>query len=322
MTSNYLTGDPAFLDDRFPLPLDRPFTTAQARQEGVQPDALSTLVASGFLRRPIKGVYLASQVEDSRRTRAQALALVVPPGSVVTDWTATWYWTGLDRPGTQGVCPQLSVFRFRGHERLRNPLVSSGERWFLPSDVVPVAGNLRVTVPIRTAWDLGRFSPRIIAIGGMDALARVGQLTVEELVDGVHRFRRQRGVVQLRELAPQVDRRSESIGESALRLRWRDTPGLPPPELQIPVRNSAGIEIFRLDLGVEELCFAAEYDGERFHSTPEDKQHDDRRRAVLAEEHGWTIEVFRREHVFGPHADASERLFAGIRAARRSGRHP
>jgi len=322
MELSYLTGAPAFLDDRFPLPLDRPFTTAQARREGVKPDVLTRLVGSGLLRRPIKGVYLASQVEDTRRTRAQTLALVVPPGSVVTDWTATWFWTGLDRPGTQHCCPQLSIFRFRGHERLRNSLVSSGERWLLPSDVVPIEGNLWVTVPIRTAWDLGRLSPRIIAIGGMDALARVGRVPMEELVGGVERFRRQRGVVQLRELAPQVDPRSESIGESALRLRWRDTPGLPRPELQIPIHDAAGIEVFRLDLGVEELRFAAEYDGEEFHSSVEDKQHDEERRELLSEQYCWDIEVFRREHVFGIHADASQRLSAGIRAARKSGGRP
>jgi hypothetical protein len=322
MKLSYLAGDPAFLDDRFPLPLDRPFTTTQATREGVSPHALGRLVELGYLRRPLKGVYLASQVEDSRRTRAQSLALVVPPGSVVTDWTATWFWTGLDRPGTQHCCPPLTVFRFRGHERLRNPLVSSGERWLLPSDVVPIEGNLLVTSPVRTAWDLGRFSPRIIAIGGMDALVRVGRVPINELVDGVQRFRRQRGVVQLRELAPQVDPRAESIGESALRLRWVDTPGLPRPELQIPVLDAAGFVVFRLDLGVEELRFAAEYDGEEFHSSPEDQRHDMKRRGLLSDLHGWTFEVFRREHVFGVHADASQRLSAGIRSARQSGGRP
>jgi hypothetical protein len=322
MKLSYLAGDPALLDDRFPLPLDCPFTTAQAQREGVSPDVLSRLVRLGYLRRPIKGVYLASQAEDSRRTRAQALALVVPHGSVVTDWTATWFWTGLDRTGTQHGCAPLSVFRFRGHERLRNSLVSSGERWLLPSDVVPIEGNLLVTSPIRTAWDLGRFSPRIIAIGGMDALVRVGRVPVEELVDGVRRFRRQRGVVQLRELAPHVDPRAESIGESALRLRWVDTSGLPRPELQIPIHDAAGTVVFRLDLGVEELRFAAEYDGEEFHSSPEDQRHDQERRGFLSDQHGWTFEVFRRENVFGVHADASQRLSAGIRAARKSGGRP
>ena len=49
-----------------------------------------------------------------------------------------------------------------------------------------------------------------------------------ELVDRCStRFNRQRGVVQLRELAPLVDPRSESIGESAVRLHWFEIPYAP-----------------------------------------------------------------------------------------------
>jgi hypothetical protein len=315
---SYLAGDPALLDDRFPLPLDRPFTTRQALREGVTPAMLTDLVARGFLRRPLKGVYFAAQAEDSRRTRGQALALSVPPGSVIADWTALWFWTGLDRPGTQHGCPPLTVFRFRGHERLRNKLVNSGERWFRPSDVAPVEPGLLITVPIRTIWDIGRFSPRIIALGGMDALARHGDIAVEEIVAGVERFRRQRGVVQLRDLATRVDARSESIGESAVRLHWTDTPGLPKPEPQVSVYDAMGTERFRLDLGVEALRFAAEYDGEAFHSSDVDRKHDEWRRDVLDREHGWEILVLRRENVFGVHADASSRLCSAIEKARKS----
>lgn len=316
MLPAYLFGDPALLDDRFPLPLTVPFTTAEALGAGVSAKQLTRLVRDGFLRRPLKGVYVAAQAEDSQEMRGRIVCKVAPPGSVITDWTATWYWTGLDRPGSHLELPRLDVFKFRGHDRLRNALVQSGERWLLPSDVVTLEGNVRITTPIRTAWDLGRFSPRIIAIGGMDALCRGGGFEVEELVDGVERFGRQRGVVQLRGLASVVDPRAESMGESAVRLGWKDCPALPEPELQIPAHDASGALLYRLDLGVEELRLGVEYDGEAWHSTDEDRAHDRSRRTVLEDVHGYCIDVFRRRHVFGQHAIVMQRLPDAVREAR------
>lgn len=312
----YLVDDPPLLDERFPLPLDGPFTTAEALAQGVTAKQLTRLLRYRYLRRPLKGVYLAAQVEDTRRVRGRVLCKVAPAGTVITDWTATWYWTGVDRPGSHLGVPRIDAFKFRGQDRLRNGLVTSGERWLLPSDVVPLDGNVRITTPIRTAWDLGRFAPRIIAIGGMDALCRRGPFEVGELVDGVERFARQRGVVQLRTLAPMVDARSESVGESAVRLRWKDCPGLPTPDLQIPVHDAEGVLLYRLDLGVEELGLGVEYDGEEWHSSGVDRAHDWRRRTALEDVHGYRIDVFRRVHVFGQHEIVMGRLPVAVQEAR------
>jgi hypothetical protein len=305
----------ALLDDSGPLPVDRPFTSGQASALGVTRRRLAELVSLNLLRRPIRSVYVAAQVPDSRQLRRQVLELVGPPGSVVSDWAACWYWTGIDRPNADLSDPALSVLRFRGRDRLRNGLVSSGQRWFLPDDVAPLGGGLYVTTPIRTAWDLGRFFPPVVALGGMDALARLGMFTVAELCDGIERFRRQRGVVQLRVLAPIVDGRAESPGESALRWRWLEIPGLPKPDLQISVRSDAGIELFRIDLGVDELLFGAEYDGEEWHG-PDSAAHDHARRQRLDREFGWSVEVFRRADVYGQRHDAGRRLQESLLAAR------
>lgn len=312
----FLFDQPAVLDERFPLPLDAPFTTAQARVAGVSSNQLTRLVNQGYLRRLLKGVYAAAQLPDSRVLRGRAIALVAPPGSVVCDWTACWYWTGVDQPGAHRETPPLDVFRFRGHQRLRNGLVTSGERWFLPSDVVPLDGDVCVATPIRTAWDLGRFAPRISAIGGMDALARTGSFSVEELNGDVDRFRRQRGVVQLRYLAPLVDPRAESTGESGLRLRWKECPRLPAPELQIPVYAEDGTLLYRIDLGVEELRLGVEYDGEEWHSSESDRAHDFGRRTSLEDRFDWGIDVFRRSHVYGQREIVTARLPQAVRESR------
>ncbi|MSZ77185.1 MAG: hypothetical protein F2667_08790 [Actinobacteria bacterium] len=71
-----------------------------------------------------------------------------------------------------------------------------------------------------------------------------------------------------------------------------------------------------LDLGLEELLFAAEYDGAEWHTSQEQIERDLDRRAWLAEERGWMVEVFRQEHVFGRQQNADARLANALRAAR------
>ncbi len=301
----------------FPLPVDRPFTTKEAAAAGVNGHALRRLLRAGHIRRMLRSVYVAGQLPDTLELRTQALALVVPPDAVVTDWTACWLWTGLLPPGQHVQVPPVFLFRPSGRGRLRNSLSTSGERSFRPGDVVLV-GHLRVTTPLRTAWDLGRFQHRDIAIGGIDRLAAEEGFDLELFVRDVERFARQRGVVQLRALVPLVDPRSESPGESTLRLRWHDLSSLPQPTPQVSILDAAGREVARIDLGVEELRFGMEYDGEAFHSREDDREHDRERRAWLRREHGWLIKAVRKENVYGRNRDVERIIHEGVVEARRT----
>jgi hypothetical protein len=302
------------LDARFPLPLDAPFTLQQALDAGITRHRLRVLERLGFIRRIIKGVYVASHVRDSRDLRARALLLITPHYCVITDWTACWLWTGLLAPNGHLEDPAPSVFREAGHDRLRSGICRSGQRSFRPDDLVVVDG-LTITTPIRTAWDLGRLAHRDQAIGAIDALLRLGDFSKAEFVGGVERFKGERGVVQLRDLAPKGDGRSESPQESTLRLRWLDLPDLPPPTPQVPI-VVAGIEIYRLDLGVPELLYACEYDGEASHG--EDMAADDAdRRRDLRLRFGWDVDAVRRANMYGGTRDVEEILVRGILRARR-----
>ena len=310
----YTSG--ALLAADFPLPLDAPFTTGQAEASGVTRGRLARLQRDGYVRRLLKGVHVATQVPDSLALRTAALQLVVPEQAVVTDWTACWLWTGLLAPGAHLEIPPVCLFLPAGGGRLRNGLCDSGERALRPDDVIPFA-RLRVTSPMRTAWDLGRLAHRDVAIGALDGLLRHGDFTRDELLAGVERFRRQRGVVQLRGLAPLADARAESFGESVLRLRWLDLPSLPAPTPQLAIRDEDGRELYRLDLGVEELRFSAEYDGEAHHSSEADRAHDDQRRTWLRVHRGWIIVPVRRDNVHGATRDVERLLYEGVDAARR-----
>lgn len=318
-------GVPALLDDDFPLPLDRPFTSRQAEAASVSRHVLSRLTEEGLVRRMLKGVYVVAQAREDLLLRARALALVTPRHAAVTDWTACWFHTGVLPPGAHVEVPPVSLFRFAGEGRLRNGLCSSGERTLRPDELMKVAGIV-VTTPLRTAYDLGRLARRDWAIAALDALLRSGGFTKAELLGDVERFRGQRGVVQLRELAPLADPRAESPGESVLRLRWLDLPSLPTPEPQVSIRTVGGRELYRIDLGLERLRFGVEYDGEEHHTSEADQEHDRRRRRDLDERFDWVVRPVTKANVFGARRDVERIIHEGIRAARqrlgRSRRRP
>jgi hypothetical protein len=216
-------------------------------------------------------------------------------------------------PNSHLVLPRVCFFRPADQGRLRNALVASGERTVTSRDLVEVDG-LMVTTPLRTALDLGRLRHRDQALSALDAFLHLGLVTHEELLTSLERFARQRGVVQLRWLVSLADGRAESAGESALRLRWYDA-GLPRPQLQISILKN-GVEVFRIDLGLEELLFAAEYDGVDFHTSAEQRGHDEGRRSVLRTELHWVLEVFDHTNVYGHQQDAATRLRAAYLGAR------
>jgi hypothetical protein len=165
--------------------------------------------------------------------------------------------------------------------------------------------GLPITTALRTAWDLGRVRSRERAISAMDQLLRLSGFPVEAFLAGIERFRGQRWVTTLRTLAPLADGRAESPPESILRLYWIDA-GLPWPVPQLEVWVD-GVLIARLDIGHLGILFGAEYDGEEWHSSPEQIVHDAVRREAVRDA-GFTVDVFTRSDVFGQRRDVEARL--------------
>lgn len=302
------------LPANWPLQPDLPFTFKQARDTGVA-GLLAGLVQGRVVRRLMRGVYVADLVPDSIDLRAQALALVVPPGCFVTDRTAGWLHGApmVLAPNEDVLVPKVTFFRRSDEGRLRNGLCVSGERDVTPSDLMEVRG-ITLTTEIRTALDLGRLQRPDVALAGLDAMATLGKFTVPQLLAQVGRFAKHRGVRQLRELAPITDPGSESFGESALRRRWY-AGGLPRPTTQIPVIQD-GVEIYRLDMGLEDLLFATEYNGARWHSAAADRAYDAERAAWVSENRGYLIEPFVAADLFGPDQDAERHLMSLLEQAR------
>ncbi len=313
MDRTWLDDRGSLLCARCPLPLDAPFTAAQARRWGVSRRTFDELLRAGLLRRVLREVYAVAQAPDDTWMRATALGLVVPECAVVADRTAAWL-HGVDiLPRTAlTTAPPIQVVHTTD-TRVRRPETDGRRRGLVRTDVTVVHG-VRVTTALRTALDLGRTLWRYDALAAIDGFLRIG-VPHELLVTEIGRFRGFRGVRQLRVLAPLGDARAESPGESTLRLHWIEA-DLPAPEVQFWVYAEDGTAVFRLDLADPEARYAAEYDGADFHTSEVDVRRDADRRAWL-EERSWTVDPFTKDDVYRPHAYPAGRLLAGHERARR-----
>ena len=305
-------GSPALVPADGMVFLGRPFTRAQAQAAGMSVKTLRGLVASGLVRRVLRGVFVDAAAADTLELRSQAVVAAVPRNVVVCDRTAAWL-HGVDVTGLSGPLdlPPLDVYRIDGDNRIRREACKAGTRTLSMLDVQLLDG-LAVTTPLRTALDLGRLLPRGEAIGALDGLLRLGRFDVDDLYVELPRFRGARGVVQLRRLVPLADAGAESPAESRLRLQLHDA-GLPPPAVQYEVRTAYGALVARLDLAYPDLLLAVEYDGRDFHTTPQAQAHDRARRARLCRL-GWTVVVLTSEDVYGPNPAAVAKV-AAARAA-------
>ena len=310
------------MDELLPLPADDrlpfgiPFTTAQALAAGVKPNQLSRMVRQGLLRRVFKGAYVDAAAEDTPLLRTQALGLVIPATAVVADESAAWA-RGVDllARGDHIIPPPISVVQPLTSTRVRQRDTQGGRRLLTARDIEIVHG-VAMTTHLRTGIDIARRRSRPRGLAALDAMMCAGGFSSEELLLEVQRFRGFRGVVKLRELARLADPRAESPAESAMRLLWVKA-GLPRPTLQIPILGRLGNLLYRLDMGLPEIRYAAEYDGLAWHSTPEQRARDRARRSWLRREQGWVIDVLGKDEVFTKPERAADIFRDGIARAER-----
>src|SRR3954453_20913730 len=197
--------DSPFLTSTAPVPIDRPFTSAWARAQGVDRRCLRTWLMSGHLVSPVHGVMYAAQLRDSMELRIACLRLVVPEHAVVTDRTAAWVHGApmVLEPNAHLHVPRVDLFLLPGG-RIRRGVVRSGQRELFTSEIEEV-GGLRVTTRARTMCDLGMQLPRRQAFAAMCSLLKVGGFTLDDIrqqADG--RFKGHRWVRQLRGWFPCV----------------------------------------------------------------------------------------------------------------------
>jgi hypothetical protein len=283
-----------------------PFTLVDARDLGVRTSQWRTLVKDQRVREVYPGWYVDAELPDTVPLRLAIAARVLPGGAVVCRRSAAWL-HGLDVLDHRGYpsTPRLEVVTTDQARRSRSPLLLPHVADdLLPADVVRIDG-LPVTTPLRTAADLARFTPRGDALVALDAFCHRWLIDLQTFRRQLVRWKGRRGVRQAWEMSELADGRSESGGESRLRLRVLDM-GLPRPEVQIPVHDHVGVARYRLDLGWRRWRLALEYDGEQYHG-PDAAEHDEARRRWIAGR-GWTVAVFGKEDVFSRKWDLEQRV--------------
>src|SRR5680860_489455 len=275
-----------------------PFTWPQMRKRGLTRNRLDEFVANGHVRRVLTGVYLRTEVPDSQQVRARAASLVVSSFAVVCDRTAAWM-LGVDTFEYREleILPKLETYVLRGHSPTNRPECAGGRRDLAAGDITVIEG-VAVTTPVRTALDLGCKMSRRDALAALDGFMRMYGITREEFEAELPRYFRRRGVLQLRQLVPIADPRAESSGESWTRLAVLDA-GLPAPEPQYWV-CVGDRQVFRLDLAYPLSRVVVEYDGREFHDSPEQREHDRKRREWL-KARGWSVIVVNKDS-FSPEA--------------------
>lgn len=278
-----------------------PFNLETANALGITPKQLSVAVTNREVRRVLQGVYVAADAPDCIELRAAAAAVVLHPGLILCDRTAAWLhrvdvldFRELD------VLPPLDTFALRDLPRTIRRECRRGQRDLLHEDICFVHG-LAVTTPLRTCMDLGCRLSRRSAIAAMDAFMREHGVTREEMLRLLPRYFRRRGVLQLRQLIPLADPRTESQPESWMRIDIADA-GLPAPQPQYWI-TIGGRRVFRLDLAYPHAKVAVEYDGREFHEGDERVEADKRRRAWLRKQ-GWIVIVLDKDS-FTPEAVAA-----------------
>lgn len=291
----------------------RPFSSGELDVLHLDRPTIRAALATGTLRSPFRGVFVAAALPDSHELRAAALALITTEHHVICDRTAAWL-HGIDTFGLaeQQGQPDIETCARRGHAPTRVRGTDGRSRDLGPDDTMTIDG-VEVTTPLRTALDLGCTLRRREAMAALNAFARLHGVTAEQLGAELRRFRGRRGVRQLRDLIGLIEPAIESPRESWVWLEIHDH-GLLLPEPQHWIVID-GVPTYRLDFAYPKARVCVEYDGVDYHDlTAEQREHDASRRAWLRSQ-GWTVIVVRVGDFSGA---GLERWIGELRAALRA----
>src|SRR4051794_749286 len=282
---------------------DRPFTLDMASAAGITPSCLQAAPWKSVLRT----VWVHQEVPDSRELRLAAARLVIPEYGVLCGLTAAWV-LGVDvrREGDLDVHVGFAKgrrIRKRDGLEVCQETLDEGD-WCLIDGV-------RVTTPLRTAFDCLRWLHRAEPVVVADALTHAGLVSLDELRAYFASKRRLRNLRIGEALLDLVDPKSESPMETRTRLVII-AGGLPRPESQWEIRTPAGTFVARADFAYPEHKVAVEYDGAWHWSQ---RRADDRRRDAMRAL-GWVVLVYDADDIYGD----PDRVVAEVAAALRSRR--
>ena len=226
-----------------------PFSLDEARRAGL---TLSALRGSTWQRVSARLYRWAALPEDPWLTLA-AWRRVLPSDAVFVGATAAWLF-GLDFAPTDPV--EVAVPASSGIRTRAGLIVRHGK--IPPAEVVTIRG-LRVTALPLTLAGLCLRRSGIEALAALDMAITRGLTDREALIEYAIASKGRPGTRQMRALSS-LAAPAESPMET--RLRWLlIKAGLPRPQVQVSLRNGAGMFVGRADLYYPDARLVLEYDG-------------------------------------------------------------
>lgn len=237
-------------------------------------------------------VYAWRDLSDCAALRIASAAQILPPGAVISGWTAAWM-HGVDVRRSVTILPEVTLRRETGVSLRQGVALRHA---LLPPADVDWIGGIPVTTPLRTAFDLARRPNLVEGVVGLDALLYARLIDLDAMRAYIEEHPRWRGVRVAARALELAEPKAESPMETRLRLVIVLS-DLPRPEAQIELSDAYGNVVGRLDLGYRQTCRGYEYDG-RDHAAQLAADHT--RRNELALRFGWElrnytgVDVYRR----------------------------
>ncbi|CAG7574390.1 hypothetical protein FB554_2570 [Barrientosiimonas humi] len=232
------------------------FTTQEASAHGMTPTQLRLAVKLTLCRPVVRGVYSIGPPPGSREGRLAELTmamLLICPTAAATGRSALALrgipLFGVNHERAQGVWTNRSSQHATAHMVVRRPLVApeveEHDGWLLTS----LAWNL---------VDLARDAGVEAGVVSMDAALHQGLVQTDDVLDIVDRLGTSHRLASVQRMVELSDPRSESAGESRLRLDLLE--GGIEVEPQFEIRLASG-QLFRSDFRVKGTKVLIEFDG-------------------------------------------------------------
>ncbi|HXD25429.1 MAG TPA: DUF559 domain-containing protein [Propionibacteriaceae bacterium] len=247
--------------------------------EAVRRGELSTRDLQMRFTSVYRNVYLPKNVPLTALQRARAAWLWSLDAATLVGFSAAAVL------GTKWIDPHLPAELSRADRHCPPGII--GHTYDLHPDECLTAAGMRVTTPVRTAFDLGRTLPLHTAVPCLDALINATDAKVADVRSLADHRPGSRSVRRLRSALKLVDGGAESPQETRVRLLLVRA-GLPKPETQIEFCDVYGSVRIRVDMGWREWKVAVEYDGVQHWSDPRQRSWDIDRLAIL-EAAGWVV---------------------------------
>lgn len=231
-------------------------------------------------RRLFPDVYLPGDIAPTLTVRSRAAHLLVAGHGALAGYSAAELLGARIAPRDADAEVVVPGANFRECRGLRV------HRERLADDEVQMVNGLVVTSPIRTAYDLARWSTQIEGVVAADALGRIGRFGPGALLGMAARYPGARWRSRIALVAELMDSRAESAMETRCRVLLM-LRGLPRPELQYQVRDELGGHVAWLDMAYPAARTGVEFDGEHHQDTPTFRADLARHNRLAAL--GWTV---------------------------------